>query len=227
MVRGRAGGTGAPFNLGEMTVTRCSLQLADGTVGHAYVPGRDRDHARRAAICDALMQGMRSSELRTRGDPAVGRRAPGKPCRDRGAGGRDPRRLLHHGAGRGLMQTESMQGGFANAPVDAALAFRAALEAMSRPGTVHGVAGASAPPPLSPAAAVLAMTLCDPETPVWLAPSVATEAVHDLAPLPYRSTGWLTRAGCPHSPSGAGRRCCRSRSFRIGTAEVSRIARPR
>ena len=65
MVRGRAGGTGAPFNLGEMTVTRCSLQLADGTVGHAYVPGRDRDHARRAAICDALMQGMRSSELRT------------------------------------------------------------------------------------------------------------------------------------------------------------------
>ena len=91
------------------------------------------------------------------------------------------------------MQTESMQGGFANAPVDAALAFRAALEAMSRPGTVHGVAGATAPPPLSPAAAVLAMTLCDPETPVWLAPSVDTPAIqgwfrfHTGAPLVGRA----------------------------------------
>ncbi len=57
MVRGRAGGSGAPFNLGEMSVTRCSLKLANGTVGHAYVPGRDHRHARLAAICDALMQG--------------------------------------------------------------------------------------------------------------------------------------------------------------------------
>ena len=42
MVRGRLGGTGAPFNLGEMTVTRCSLSLKDGTVGHAYVQGRSK-----------------------------------------------------------------------------------------------------------------------------------------------------------------------------------------
>lgn len=56
MVRGRTGGTGAQFNLGEMTVTRCSLQLGDGTVGHAYVQGRDKAHAERAALVDALMQ---------------------------------------------------------------------------------------------------------------------------------------------------------------------------
>lgn len=56
MVRGRAGATGAPFNLGEMTVTRCALHLPCGTVGHAHVQGRDRDHARIAALCDALMQ---------------------------------------------------------------------------------------------------------------------------------------------------------------------------
>ncbi|TMV64265.1 phosphonate C-P lyase system protein PhnG, partial [Thioclava sp. BHET1] len=37
MVRGRMGGTGAAFNLGEMIVTRCSLKLADGAVGHGYV----------------------------------------------------------------------------------------------------------------------------------------------------------------------------------------------
>ncbi|MGR3369499.1 MAG: phosphonate C-P lyase system protein PhnG [Sagittula sp.] len=56
MVQGRAGGTGAPFNLGEMTVTRCGLRLADGTVGHAYVQGRDKPHAEAAALIDALMQ---------------------------------------------------------------------------------------------------------------------------------------------------------------------------
>ncbi|MEJ6404279.1 phosphonate C-P lyase system protein PhnG [Yoonia sp. 2307UL14-13] len=56
MTRGRAGGTGAPFNLGEVTVTRCSLQLADGTVGHGYVQGRRKMDAEVAAIVDALMQ---------------------------------------------------------------------------------------------------------------------------------------------------------------------------
>jgi alpha-D-ribose 1-methylphosphonate 5-triphosphate synthase subunit PhnG len=56
MVRGRAGGTGVPFNLGEMTVTRCSVTLDDGRVGHAYVPGRDGRHAERAAVLDAILQ---------------------------------------------------------------------------------------------------------------------------------------------------------------------------
>jgi len=57
MIRGRISGTGSPFNLGEMTVTRCVLRLATGAVGHATVQGRDRDHARRAALIDALWQG--------------------------------------------------------------------------------------------------------------------------------------------------------------------------
>jgi alpha-D-ribose 1-methylphosphonate 5-triphosphate synthase subunit PhnG len=39
-----------------MTVTRCTLRLPGGAVGHACVPGRDRDKARIAALCDALMQ---------------------------------------------------------------------------------------------------------------------------------------------------------------------------
>ena len=63
MVRGRAGGTGAPFNLGEMTVTRCALRLDDGRVGHAYIPGRDKAHAETAAICDALLQGAEGPRL--------------------------------------------------------------------------------------------------------------------------------------------------------------------
>jgi alpha-D-ribose 1-methylphosphonate 5-triphosphate synthase subunit PhnG len=56
MVRGRAGGDGAPFNLGEMTVTRCAVRLACGTVGHAYVAGRDQRKAELAAALDALLQ---------------------------------------------------------------------------------------------------------------------------------------------------------------------------
>lgn len=56
MVRGRMGGTGAPFNLGEVTVTRCALTLADGVVGHAYIQGRRKADAEAAALVDALMQ---------------------------------------------------------------------------------------------------------------------------------------------------------------------------
>lgn len=64
MVQGRAGGTGAPFNLGEMTVTLCSVRLACGTVGHAWVQGRDKTHARRAAVLDAMMQTGSAASLR-------------------------------------------------------------------------------------------------------------------------------------------------------------------
>lgn len=56
MVRGRAGATGAPFNLGEMTITRCSVRLPCGADGHAYVQGRDKTKATQAALIDALMQ---------------------------------------------------------------------------------------------------------------------------------------------------------------------------
>ncbi|AHE32032.1 phosphonate C-P lyase system protein PhnG [Burkholderia pseudomallei] len=82
MVRGRIGGTGDPFNLGEASVTRAALRLrgdrtngtngttgADGmnganganrphgaTVGIAYVLGRDKRRAELVALADALLQ---------------------------------------------------------------------------------------------------------------------------------------------------------------------------
>ncbi len=56
MVRGRIGGDGAPFNVGEATVTRAAIRLATGETGFGYVLGRDRDKARLAALCDALWQ---------------------------------------------------------------------------------------------------------------------------------------------------------------------------
>lgn len=57
MVQGRMGGSGAPFNVGEMTVTRCAVDLTEsGHVGHSYVKGRNRKHAETAAILDGLLQ---------------------------------------------------------------------------------------------------------------------------------------------------------------------------
>jgi alpha-D-ribose 1-methylphosphonate 5-triphosphate synthase subunit PhnG len=56
MLRGRMGGTGAAFNLGEATVTRCAVRVAVESEGHAYVMGRNTDHALLAAICDGLLQ---------------------------------------------------------------------------------------------------------------------------------------------------------------------------
>ena len=56
MLRGRAGGDGAAFNLSEMTVTRCAVSLPGGTVGHAYVAGRDQQKAELAAVLDAALQ---------------------------------------------------------------------------------------------------------------------------------------------------------------------------
>ncbi|MBD2027886.1 phosphonate C-P lyase system protein PhnG [Leptolyngbya sp. FACHB-711] len=60
MVSGRAGGTGQPFNLGEMTMTRCVVQLSSNDnvqiAGFGYVAGRSQRHAELAALCDALLQ---------------------------------------------------------------------------------------------------------------------------------------------------------------------------
>ncbi|WP_323769486.1 phosphonate C-P lyase system protein PhnH [Antarctobacter sp.] len=75
------------------------------------------------------------------------------------------------------MDAALLKGGFADAPVESSRAFRAIMTAMARPGTIHPVAGAMPPAPMSVAAGVLILTLCDPETGVYLA------GTHDCAPL--------------------------------------------
>jgi alpha-D-ribose 1-methylphosphonate 5-triphosphate synthase subunit PhnG len=59
LVRGRMGATGAPFNLGEMTVTRCVVKNDEACVGYSYIAGRDKTHAELAALADAHLQGAR------------------------------------------------------------------------------------------------------------------------------------------------------------------------
>jgi len=77
------------------------------------------------------------------------------------------------------MTPEALLGGFTDAPCQSARAFRAALEAMARPGTLWAVEGAAPPAPLSVAAGVLILTLCDGTTPLHLGPSYDLPVVRD------------------------------------------------
>ena len=65
MLRGRMGGDGRAFNLGEATVTRAAVRLDDGRTGFAYQLGRDAAKARIAAILDALWQGPERAAVET------------------------------------------------------------------------------------------------------------------------------------------------------------------
>ena len=90
------------------------------------------------------------------------------------------------------MQATSLEGGFADRPVEAASAFRAAMAALARPGRIERLAGAHPPAPMSVAAGTLILTLCDPDTGLHLAPSHDTSEVrawvafHTGAPLVAR-----------------------------------------
>ena len=101
------------------------------------------------------------------------------------------------------MQTLSLTGGFRDAPKDAAFAFRAVMNAMAKPGEINRVTGAEPPAGLSIAAGVVLLTLCDPETPIYLAPSLDRPELRD----------WITfHTGAPFVPASASQ-------FALGTWE--------
>ncbi|MGJ8605128.1 MAG: phosphonate C-P lyase system protein PhnH [Marivita sp.] len=87
------------------------------------------------------------------------------------------------------MQAQMLEGGFADPATASAHVFRAIMEAMARPGTLWSLAGAAPPAPLSPAAGAALLTLCDTETPLYLAGDADCDAVrawvafHTGAPL--------------------------------------------
>lgn len=99
------------------------------------------------------------------------------------------------------MQAETLEGGFADAPVDAARAFRAAMRAMARPGMIETLDMARPPAPATAAAGALLLTLVDHETGIHLA------GAHDCPAL----RDWLAfHTGAPVVASGAAR-------FALGT----------
>lgn len=64
--------------------------------------------------------------------------------------------------------------GFAAPMAQAQTCFRALLDAMARPGTLHpAVTGLTPPAPLCPATAAVLLTLVDGDTPLWLDPAAS------------------------------------------------------
>lgn len=55
-LQARMGGTGDRFFAGDATLTRAVVRLNDGTLGYSWVLGRDKPHAERCAVIDALLQ---------------------------------------------------------------------------------------------------------------------------------------------------------------------------
>jgi alpha-D-ribose 1-methylphosphonate 5-triphosphate synthase subunit PhnG len=75
MLRGRVGGSGQAFNVGEATVTRAVVRLQTGAIGHSYLLGRSHRRARLAALIDALGQDAAHRERleRALAAPVLGR----------------------------------------------------------------------------------------------------------------------------------------------------------
>ena len=86
-----------------------------------------------------------------------------------------------------------LENGFADRPRQSAVAFRAVLDALARPGRVREVSGVMPPAGLSVAAGVLLLTLADAETPLWLPERLRGGPVAEW--LRFHTNAPLTHAG--------------------------------
>lgn len=89
------------------------------------------------------------------------------------------------------METQAIDGGFADPVFDGQKVFRAVMDAMAEPGTIQSSGDLTVPPaPLSAVAAAVALALCDADTPLWLDPALQASSAarhwlgfHTGAPL--------------------------------------------
>ena len=186
MVRGRIGGGGRAFNVGEMTVTRCTIRLnltperPDGDIlGHGYVAGRKQRQAELAAVIDGVCQA--DLEVRARAetmlvDPVLAREAA-RTAKVRTES--DATKVDFFTMVRGTDQV--LTPGFTDPVFEAQAAFRAALDALATPGRGVQLAGPQArPPAVQGPAAALCLALCDLDTPLWVGGDGASDVAHYL-----------------------------------------------
>lgn len=110
-----------------------------------------------------------------------------------------------------------LSGGFAHPAHGSARAFRAAMQALARPGRIETLVGAAPPAPLSVAAGTLALVLFDQTTPVWLAPSHDAPALRDW--LTFHTGAPMTTPGEAQFVIGSWAALTPVSRFAIGTAE--------
>ncbi|WP_291729212.1 phosphonate C-P lyase system protein PhnH [Leisingera sp. F5] len=115
------------------------------------------------------------------------------------------------------LQNTAYAGGFSNPPVVSAQAFRAAMNAMARPGRIEGITGAVPPERISVAAGSLLLTLCDPETGVYLAPDVDSEVLRGW--LAFHTGAPIVAAELADFALGSWAALTPLDRFRIGTPE--------
>lgn len=116
-----------------------------------------------------------------------------------------------------MQQQSAFEGGFSNPSHDAAYAFRAAMRAMARPGTVEPITGGSAPWPTSAASATLLLTLCDPDTGVHLAGAYDNEDVREW--VTFQTGATLVAAEQADFAIGTWEALQPVTRFKIGTSE--------
>lgn len=115
------------------------------------------------------------------------------------------------------IETSNYSGGFAAPAIDAAHGFRAAMNAMARPGTVRTISGAHPPAGISVAAGALLLTLCDPETAVYLAPDVDSPALRTW--LAFHTGAPIVTADRADFALGSWATLMPLDQYRIGTSE--------
>ena len=191
MLRGRVGGDGAPFNLGEATVTRAAVRLVSGETGFAYVLGRDARKARLIAICDAMLQSSECGTGSRCGDRSARTRHARAQAGDRRRDRSNAGELLHAGERRGLADaTDSQRTRHRQRRVRGAIDLSQGdgRDGAPRLGPDGRLDRRSAGAVVASRGCAIALTLFDHDTPIWLGAPFATDAV----------ASWLRfNTGCP------------------------------
>lgn len=115
------------------------------------------------------------------------------------------------------MEQAQLTGGFESPAIQSAHAFRSVMEAMARPGTLQTISGAKPPAPLSQAAGSVLLTLCDTDTPVYLAGAADCDAVRNW--LAFHTGAPMTGASHCMFAVGAWRSLMPLSAYPIGTPE--------
>src|SRR5262249_42420997 len=213
MLRGRIGGDGAAFNLGEATVTRARSKSRQARWASPTSSGAIR--TRRACPPSATRFG-KAKGIATPWSGACSRPYARGSMPSVTAGVGKPRPRASISSPWCAARIEPMPAAAFPAPVLASqAAFRALMDALARPGTIRPLTpAAAAPSPLSATAASVALTALDYETPVWLdAPLAQSPQVADCArvtPDP-REAAFAFIADPVHAPAFDG--------FSLGTPE--------